>query len=157
MIWEFKKSIIKFVLTPLFTKFHVLLSLPASCAKIPGFPLHLDKPQLIFMDLLETLSQVKINPVLVLGLTLCHEMKPSVYRSRRVLDLHLHFCLIIWSLSVAQQSLRWPENDSHLLSFNLLPLWRSRMWMWLPGCPGCPNPSFPSLPCARSLQLDGTG
>lgn len=79
MIWELKKSIIKFVLTPLFTKFHVLLSLPTPHHKTPGFPLRLDKPELIFMDLLETLSQVKINPVLVLSLTLCHEMKPSVY------------------------------------------------------------------------------
>lgn len=91
MIWEFKKSIIKFVLTPLFTKFHVLLSLPASCTKIPGFPLHLDKAQLIFMDLLEILSQVKINPVLVLSLTLCHEVKPSVYSLQRGLRSSLTF------------------------------------------------------------------
>lgn len=110
MIWEFKKSIIKFVLPPLFTKFHVLLSLPTSRSTIPGFPLHLDKPQLIFLDLLETLSQVKINPVLVLSLTLCQVFTAS----RKVLDLHLRFYLTIWNLSVTQQFLRWPVSDTHL-------------------------------------------
>lgn len=91
MIWEFKKSIIKFVLPPLFTKFHVLLSLPTSRSTIPGFPLHLDKPQLIFLDLLETLSQVKINPVLALSLTLCHKMKPSVYSPQKGLGSSFTF------------------------------------------------------------------
>lgn len=62
MIWEFKKSIIKFVLTPLFTKFRVLLSLPASCAKIPGFPIAFGQTSAHFRGLLETLSQIQINP-----------------------------------------------------------------------------------------------
>lgn len=89
MIWEFKKSIIKFVLKFLFTKSHMLLLLPTLRIKMPGFQLHLSRFQPTFMYILKILSKVKINSVLVLINSLLQDEAKCLTAFKKVIDVHL--------------------------------------------------------------------
>lgn len=141
----------------------MLLALPASCAEIPGFPWHLDKPQLIFVNPLETLSQVKINPVLVLSLTLCHEVQPCVYSLQKGLRSSFRFISDILSpvwdtIPEVTCELSTPALSPlapHLLNFNLLTVQSSNTWMWLSWLSQNLNSHFCPLPEASSYT--GTG